>query len=149
MKTDTTYRTKYIRLSIPAGTLVIKSNTYDYGLASYDTEHTGYKHYSVKIINKLDSNWPDTITICESHLEEVNENMLPIEPTLEEPKPELINGKKVIEYVALYNNLFIGQSALVLLNGIDVNRTTNVVAINGSDFETENTYYRLKEESNE
>lgn len=146
---DTYYLTTVARFQHPAGTLVVRQTTHDYGLARDDTEYTGIKHVSV---TALDSE--GGFTIGERYLEHVCSTGVPmdevlvlvaqarknIDPEQHEPEQQFIDGKKIRPYIEWYQQPVVGETA-ILFYGESVYRTSTVAKIDGDTIHTQNTVY--------
>lgn len=148
---DTFYITTVVRFNHPAGTLVVRQSTYDYGLANDDTNHTGIKHVSVM---SDPSGSSGGFTIPEKYLIYVGLVSLPmseisdivsalkrgIDPERKEPEPQVIDGKPVRPYDDWYQAPVVG-SPVLLFYGELFYRTTPVEKIDGTTVHTKNTVY--------
>ena len=146
---DTYYLTTVARFQHPAGTLVVRQPTHDYGLARDDTEYTGIKHVSVCALDEEGG-----FTIGERYLEYVCSTATPmdevlalvaeakegIDPEQKEPEQQFIDGKKVRPYDEWYQHPVVGLAA-ILFYGETVYRTSTVVKIDGETIHTKNSVY--------
>lgn len=149
---DTFYVTTVTRFEYPAGTLVVRQSSYDYGLANDDTQETGINHVTVIAHDKKGG-----FTIPERHLQYIGSTDLPmddvlalveearkgINPEQKEPEPVFIEGKKVRPYHESYKPPVVGESA-ILFYGESMYRTSIVEKVDGTTVYTKNSVYALE-----
>lgn len=149
---DTFYITTVVRFDYPAGTVVVRQSTHDYGLANDDTNHTGIKHVSVTALDEKGGftipekylTYVGPVSLPMSEMSEISKLILElkrnIDPEQKEPEPQVIDGKKVRPYDEWYQPPSVGSSAL-LFYGELFYRTSPVEKIDGTTVHTKNTVY--------